>query len=48
MQIQQMVPGDPTESSAINQRFGKENSPIVVEVTDDTTPIVIDLDKAGN
>jgi len=47
--IQQMVPGGPPAINDMNERFSEAASPIIVEITDGKTPLVIDLAKTkGN
>lgn len=43
--IQQMVPGGPAAITEMNERFSDEKSPIIVEIVDSKTPVVIDLAK---
>jgi hypothetical protein len=45
--LQMAIPGTAAIPD-LNERFGKDNSKIIVEVTDAKTPLVIDLAKAGN
>ena len=48
VEIQQMANPGTAAIPDMNERFGKDTSKIIVEVTDGKTPLVIDLAKAGN